>query len=98
MSISNEYQNPRAMNLPSLHRLKKSGATRAFGVGLLAGAWLAAEATSAGSFIMGDAVSFSQLSHRYGFLSYTTQGKNLALRTKFDTFTFEGDGRKAKYY
>ncbi|MDP1756350.1 MAG: hypothetical protein Q8L38_02750, partial [Pseudohongiella sp.] len=74
------------MNLPSHHRLKKSGATRvagtgrvagasrAFGASLLAGAWLAAEAASAGSFIMGDAVSLSQLSHRYNFIAYTVQG------------------------
>lgn len=97
------------MNLPSHHRAKKSGAglvsgtcrasgaCRAFGVGLLAGAWLAAEAASAGSFIMGDAVSLSQLSHSYSFLSYTVQGKNLALQTKFNTFTFEGDTRKVKF-
>jgi N-acetylmuramoyl-L-alanine amidase len=85
------------MNLPSHHRLKKSGATLAFSAGLLAGVWLAAEAASAGNFIMGDAVSLSQLSHRYNFLSYTAQGKNLALRTKFDTFTFEGDTRKVEF-
>ncbi len=91
------------MNVPSHHRLKKSGvlrafgATRALGAGLLAGAWLAAEAASAGSFIMGDAVSLSELSHRYSFLSYTAQGKNLTLRTKFNTFTFEGDTRKVEF-
>ncbi|MDP2990473.1 MAG: N-acetylmuramoyl-L-alanine amidase, partial [Kiritimatiellota bacterium] len=85
------------MNLSSHHRLKKCGATRAFGASLLAGAWLAAEAASAGSFIMGDAVSLSKLSHRYNFISYTAQGKNLALRTKFNTFTFEGDTRKAEF-
>ncbi|MBU4211085.1 MAG: N-acetylmuramoyl-L-alanine amidase [Verrucomicrobia bacterium] len=85
------------MNLPSHHRLKKSGAHRAFGAGLLAGAWLAAEAASAGSFIMGDAVSLSQLSHRYNFIAYTAKGKNLALRTKFNTFTFEGDTRKVEF-
>jgi len=85
------------MNLSADHKLKKNGATRAFGAGLLAGAWLAAEAASAGSFIMGDAVSLSQLSHRYNFLAYSAQGKNLALRAKFNTFTFEGDTRKAEF-
>ena len=65
------------MNLQTHHGLKKSGATRAFGVGLLAGAWLAAAAASAGSFIMGDAVSLSQLSHRYTFIAYTAQGLSL---------------------
>jgi len=85
------------MNLPSCNGLKKTSAARAFGAGLLAGAWLATEAASAGSFIMGDAVSLSQLSHRYNFLSYTAQGKNLALRTKFNTFTFEGDTRKVEF-
>jgi len=68
-----------------------------FNAGLLAGAWLAAEAACAGSFIMGDAVSLSQLSHRYGFLSYSVTGKHLALRTKFHTFAFEGDTRKAEF-
>jgi len=73
------------------------GAGRAFGAGLLAGIWLAAEAAGAGSFIMGDAVALSQLSHRYGFISYTTTGKRLALRTKFNTFAFEGDTRKVEF-
>lgn len=85
------------MNLPSHHGFKKSGAIRVAGAGLLAGVWLAAEAASAGSFIMGDAVSLSQLSHRYNFLSYAAQGKNLALKTKFNTFTFEGDTRKVEF-
>ena len=98
MSIGKEYQKPLNMNLPSHLRLKKFGATRAFGAGLLAGAWLAAEAASAGSFIMGDTVSLSKLSHSYNFLSYTARGKkNLALRTKFNTFKFAGDTRKVEF-
>jgi len=79
------------MKLQSQHGLITTGA------GLLAGIWLAAEAACAGSFIMGDAVSLSKLSRRYNFLSYTARGKkNLALKTKFNTFTFEGDTRKVK--
>lgn len=86
------------MNLASHHRLKKSGAPRAFGASLLAGAWLAAAAASAGSSVMGDAVSLSKLSHRYNFISYTARGKkNLALRTKFNTFKFEGNTRKVEF-
>ncbi|MFA5043597.1 MAG: N-acetylmuramoyl-L-alanine amidase [Kiritimatiellia bacterium] len=85
------------MNFSFYHGLKPSGVLRAFGAGLLAGAWLAAETAAAGSFIMGDTVSLSQLSHSYGFLSYTAQGKNLALRTKFDTFAFDGDTRKVEF-
>ena len=91
------------MNFPPHRHAQKSGAVRAFGAGralgagLLAGIWLAAEAAAAGSFLMGDAVSLSKLSHRYNFLAYTAQGKNLVLRTKFNTFTFEGDTRKVEF-
>jgi len=85
------------MELRAQHSFKKAGAFRMFGAGLLAGVWLAAEAASAGSFIMGDAVSLSKLSHRYGFISYTPQGKHIALQTKFDTFDFEGDTRKVEF-
>ena len=85
------------MKFPPQYGLKKSSASRMLGAGLLAGAWLVAQAACAASFIMGDAVSLSQLSHRYNFLSYTAQGKNLTLRTKFNTFTFEGDTRKVEF-
>ena len=85
------------MKFQPQYRRKESGATRAFGIGLLAGAWLAVEAASATSFIMGDAVSLSKLSRRYNFLSYTARGKNLKLRTKFNTFAFEGDTRKVEF-
>lgn len=85
------------MNFSFYRRLKQSGALRVFGVGLLAGFWLATETAAAGSFIMGDAVSLSQLSHSYSFLSYTAQGKNLTLRTKFNAFIFEGDTRKVEF-
>ena len=85
------------MKLQHPYWLKKLGTPRRLGAGLLAGVWLAAEAASAGSFIMGDAVSLSRLSHSYGFISYTAEGKHLALRTKFNTFAFEGDTRKAEF-
>ncbi|MDD5678343.1 MAG: N-acetylmuramoyl-L-alanine amidase [Kiritimatiellae bacterium] len=85
------------MKLSLQYGLTKYSASRMFGAGLLACAWLAAEAACAGSFIMGDAVSLSKLSHRYNFLSYTARGKNLALRTKFNTFNFEGDTRKVVF-
>ena len=40
----------------------------------------------------------SKLSRRYNFRSYTARGKkNLTLRTKFNTFTFEGDTRKVQF-
>lgn len=85
------------MNLPHYYKSRKIGGTRLFGAGLIVGAWLAAEAVSAGGFIMGDSVSLSQLSRSYNFLAYTTQGKNLTLSTKFNTFTFEGDTRKVEF-
>lgn len=85
------------MKLPSYCSSKKHKARLAFGASLFAGAWLAAEAGLAGSFIMGDAVSLSQLSHRYNFVAYTIQGKNLALLTKFNTFSFESDTRKVEF-
>lgn len=85
------------MKLQPKHRLTTLGVARLFGAGMLAGIWLAAEAACAGSFIMGDSVSLSKLSHRYGFLSYSVTGKRLTLRTKFNTFTFEGDTRKTEF-
>lgn len=78
-------------------RLKKSGAGRMFAICLLIGAWLAAGAAAAGSFMMDDAVPLSQLSRRYNFIAYTVQGQNLVLRTKFNTFSFEGNTRKVKF-
>jgi N-acetylmuramoyl-L-alanine amidase len=39
----------------------------------------------------------SQLSHRYNFISYAARGKNLALKTKFNTFAFESNTRKVKF-
>ncbi len=78
----------------SPHKRKR---IKCFGAGLVFGAWLAAESACAGSFIMGDAVTLSELSHRYSFVSYAAKGKNLSLKTKFNTFDFAGDTRKVEF-
>jgi N-acetylmuramoyl-L-alanine amidase len=63
----------------------------------LAVLWLASVPAFAGSLITGSSVSLSQLSHRYGFVSYDVRGKALTLGTRFDAFVFEGDTRKVAF-
>ncbi|MBI2440037.1 MAG: N-acetylmuramoyl-L-alanine amidase [Lentisphaerae bacterium] len=67
------------------------------GAGVLAGLWLAAPAALAGSDNLGNAVALSKLSKSHGFVSYSTEGKNLTLKTKFSTLSLEGNTRKAKF-
>lgn len=67
------------------------GAALLFGVGLSAPRALCAEAG------LGDTLALSKLSKRHGFVAYTTEGKRLTLKTRFSTFNFEGDTRKAEF-
>ncbi|MBI2438154.1 MAG: N-acetylmuramoyl-L-alanine amidase [Lentisphaerae bacterium] len=76
---------------------QKTNTLGALLAGALSGLWLTAPAALAGSESLGDALSLSKLSQRYGFVSYSASGKTLTLKTKFSTLSLEGDTRKAEF-
>jgi len=52
---------------------------------------------SAGTTVKGPSVAVSKVADRYGFVSYDVQGKQLVLRTRFNTLKMAGDSRRASF-